>query len=457
VFPAVMGLEAMAQVAIALAEMKDVPVFEDVRFTQPIVISDDAPLKIRVAALMISPGYISVVIRSEQTAFRVNHFEGNCYLGESKIGLGNRSLDFPDPQNYLTPISLNPQEDLYGNLLFHSGRFQRLKNYRRLRSKECLAEVALNNNEQWFSRYLPADLVLGDPGGRDAVIHALQACIPHETILPIGVERFIPGVMQDEASFFVYGRERQRDGERFIYDVEVIGVNGHVLERWEGLQLQVLQHRDTQAPWVAPLLGPYIERRMRELVPGSDIAVVVDQDASIERRVRSDRAIQQAIGANEPIWRRPDGKPEKIGNHNVSVAHAVDLTLAIASSEAASCDIELVVARPAEMWQELLGLEGFQLAQAITSKINEDVNLSATRIWTANECLKKMGIISNSTITLKSIEKDNWILFSIQSTSISTYMTRSLNSQLSLAIAFSHQVNSENRQKYQTALISCMH
>ena len=39
----------------------------------------------------------------------------------------------------------------------------------------------------WFGRYLPQDLILGDAGARDAAIHALQACVPQGTILPVGI------------------------------------------------------------------------------------------------------------------------------------------------------------------------------------------------------------------------------------------------------------------------------
>jgi enediyne polyketide synthase len=389
IFPAVMGLEAMAQVAMALAETTEIPIFEEVKFHQSIVVSEGNSLKIRVVTLIDELDRINVVIRSEQTSFLVNHFEAICYFGKSKVGIGNLSLSFPDPQNYLTPISLNPKEDLYGDLLFHGERFQRLRSYRKLRSRECLAEITLDSNVQWFSRYLPGDLVLGDAAGRDAAIHALQACIPHATILPIGVERFIPGVLQARDGCFVYGQERPQDGDRFIYDVEVIGIDGYVMERWEGLQLQVIQHRDTEAPWVATLLGPYIERKLRELMPGTDIGVVVDQDSMVERRIRSDRAIQQAIGKTNPVWRRPDGKPEILGDLNLSVAHTGSLTIVIA--ESIGCDIEVVVSRTSEIWQKLSGSEQFLLAKRIAEENSEDLNISSTRVWCAIECLRKAG------------------------------------------------------------------
>ena len=69
-----------------------------------------------------------------------------------------------------------------------------MKGYRRLRATGCVAEIAVGDQAEWFDRYLPAELILGDPAARDAAIHAVQACIPHATILPVGVERLIPGL-----------------------------------------------------------------------------------------------------------------------------------------------------------------------------------------------------------------------------------------------------------------------
>ena len=50
-----------------------------------------------------------------------------------------------------------------------------------------MAEIAAGNQTEWFNSFLPAQLVLGDPACRDAAIHAIQACIPHARLVPIGV------------------------------------------------------------------------------------------------------------------------------------------------------------------------------------------------------------------------------------------------------------------------------
>src|SRR5262249_42253268 len=68
-FPAVMGLEAMAQTAMALAERDDLPVFEDVEFDRAIVVPLDGTTRISIAALMRGDLVVEVVIRSESTEY----------------------------------------------------------------------------------------------------------------------------------------------------------------------------------------------------------------------------------------------------------------------------------------------------------------------------------------------------------------------------------------------------
>ncbi|HEY0725536.1 MAG TPA: SDR family oxidoreductase, partial [Pyrinomonadaceae bacterium] len=71
--PAVMGMEAMAQVFMAVTETNTPPVFEQVKFERPVVIGDETATTIRVAALVRSPGCVEIVLRSSETAFQADH------------------------------------------------------------------------------------------------------------------------------------------------------------------------------------------------------------------------------------------------------------------------------------------------------------------------------------------------------------------------------------------------
>jgi len=71
--------------------------------------------------------------------------------------------------------SFDPSRDLYGRILFHRGRFCRLKGYRLLKAKECVAELSGDDDAAWFGPYLPSPLLLGNPAARDAALHGLDA------------------------------------------------------------------------------------------------------------------------------------------------------------------------------------------------------------------------------------------------------------------------------------------
>lgn len=418
-FPAVMGLEAMAQAASALAAVDEAPVFEDVRFYRPIVVPEHAGLIIRLAALSREPGRVEVVLRSAETAFQVDHFRAVCRFGARSTDEARDTVEHAPP---VAPIELDLDGDLYGEVLFQSGRFRRLRRYLSLSAKECLAEIDHLDGSDWFGRYLPGELVLCYPAARDASIHAIQACIPHATLLPVGVDLIEINSTQKSDLSVVNARERSREGNLFTYDLEVADENGDVRERWEGLQLRVVDENQPRS-WAVPLLGPYLERRIEELISGAEARVAVERDWAAARRSRSDRAIQRALGIKTCVKRRPDGKPQAMGNGamNVSAAHAGNLTIAVAAKGAIGCDVEAVISRAASVWRDLLGQGRLALARIAAEEMGEDLHIAATRVWAASECLVKAGAMVNSPLLLKSHTQDGWVVFAAGELTVATY------------------------------------
>src|SRR5262249_3303806 len=154
--------------------------------------------------------------------------------------------------------------DLYGTLFFHGPRFRRLRRYNRLRAHECRAEVDRPPTEEWFGAYLPPRLLLGDPGARDTFIHALQACIPGERVLPRAVER-APAYASRSEPLVVSARERSHDADTLVWDLEARDADGRLCERWDGLGLRRIGRAPQLDRWPLPLLAAHIERRLAEL------------------------------------------------------------------------------------------------------------------------------------------------------------------------------------------------
>ncbi len=408
-FPAVMGLEAMAQVATALAGCNRPLVFEKVRFARPIIVPESGAARIRIAGLLREDGTVEVAIRSADTSFLVDHFKAHCRPQDEFIGEAEGAAFLPRPSLESGDDTFQMADDLYGDILFHQGRFRRLRRYLRLSARECIAEVQAAPTGDWFGRFLPATMVLGDAAARDAAIHAIQACIPHATVLPVGVDRLeITGATLTGPSL-VRARERERTGDLFTYDCEVVDERGMVLERWRGLSLQVVRWNDGRRPWPEGLLAPYLERRVSELLPGTAVTIALGRNTEGARRSHSDAMLRRCLSDQAEARRGLDGKPEVLGGLSVSVAHADDLTLAVAAARPLGCDLERVADLPIEGWRDLLGRERFQLAMVMATETGDDIPLSATRVWTAIESLKKAGALVNAPLVMSKVEPDGWV------------------------------------------------
>jgi enediyne polyketide synthase len=426
-FPAVMGLEAMAQVAAALVSSSALPTFREIQFSHPLVVPEGETRPIRVAALVQESGVVEVVLRSAETGFQLDHFRAICEFGRSRNGLGRRAPSLAKYEQTAERVALNPATDLYGNILFQQGRFRRLDNYRHLNALECFAEIVPDGQTSWFIHHLPGSFLLGDPGARDAAMHAIQACIPHRTLLPVGVDAIYLEekitAATDTGPLFISARERSSTENTFTYDLNILGTDGLIHERWRGLKLQAVG-QPIERPRVEALLGPYLERRVREFIPGSDLSIVLRRDQSEDRQVRSARAIQTAVGTPTVVTRRPDGKPEVRAPRQVSAAHHDDVTMAVAGSRPVGCDLELVEDRPPCVWRALMGDARIELAQLVGRRTQENPVISATRVWSAGEALKKVGAMINAPLVFVTAAADGCVFLSSGKFKIVTYATQ---------------------------------
>jgi enediyne polyketide synthase len=233
-----------------------------------------------------------------------------------------------------------------------------------------------------------------------------------------------------------------REGPVFTYDIEVTASNGDLRERWEGLRLRVVGDAPTQDAWATPLLGPYAERRVRELIPGSAVAVAVERDPGAERRSQSDRAIQRALREKVTVRRRPDGRPE-VGEANVSAAHCGDLTVAVAGSAPLGCDVEAVKVRPDPVWRDLLGPKRLSLAELVANEACEEKAIAATRVWAASECLRKAGTPVDAPLVLASSAAEGWVLLSSGPLVTATFVAPVRGAQNKIVLAFLSRANTQ--------------
>jgi enediyne polyketide synthase len=383
---------------------------------------------------------VEVCLRSEETDYQVDHFRALCRFDAQ---IDSHPLVQALAPAESTRLELDPAAELYGRVLFQEGRFRRLRGYRWLTAKECVAEIVPEEGVAWFGPYLPAEFVLGNPAARDAALHALQACVPHQRILPIGIERL--AIRRTETGpRVVRARERHRQGNNFTYDVEILDAEGEVIERWEALQLRAVEPVTPPTTWPMALLVPYLGRRLEEL--GGELGFRVALEKSLGRNAphtvgsnrcpSATRALEEVPG--DGVWRRPDGKPIPVSGQGISAAHTQTLTLAVAGPAPIACDLETVQARPKAVWRDLLGDEGSQLTRRISQHQAEAEDLAGTRLWTAMECLKKAGLPPQAPLVLDSGATDGWVLLRSGRLTIATWITtvQELESKVALAVAF---------------------
>ncbi|MBE1487539.1 type I polyketide synthase [Plantactinospora soyae] len=419
-FPAVFGMEAMVQAAVAVTGRSTVPVLEEVEFSRPIVVPPDGSTTIRLAATVVDDDTVAVAIRSAETDFVVDHFRANLRFTDAAVS------DGPPEQvgDGLPPVPLDPARDLYGDTLFQGKRFHRLRRYHRAAARHVDADLTVDPTVDWVAPILPGERLLADPGMRDALMHGNQVCVPHATLLPAGVDRVHPAgrALDDVDEVRFCATERSRDGDTYVYDIAVRTPDGSVVERWDGLRLRAVRKKDGRGPWVAPLLGPYLERALEDVV-GARIGVAVEPDQSVRDRRHTAVAAGRALGGRAEIRYRPDGRPEVAGDRTISVSHGAGVTLCVAAAGILGCDIEPVAERDQAEWRALLGPHA-DLAELTAKELGEAPDTAATRIWTAVECLGKAGLPAHAPLTLSTVRRDGWLVLSSGTLRIAVLATR---------------------------------
>jgi enediyne polyketide synthase len=465
-FPAVMGMEAMAQAGCGATGRTEVPVIEDAEFLRPVVVPPDGTTVIRIAATVTDDDAVDVAIRSAETDFAAEHFRARLRYpgaGRSKASAGPTGTDEgpqvpegpPTPvAGDLPPVPLDPAGELYGEVLFQGERFHRLRRYHRLAARQVDVDVAHAPAGEWFARFLPGRLLLGDPGMRDALMHGNQVCVPDATLLPAGIDRVHPAGPVAPAGGLLRcsAVERCQDGDTYVYDIAVRDAAGRPVERWEGLRLRAVRRKDGRGPWAAALLGPYLERTVEGLL-GGRVAVAVEPDGAdladpadaagaagggaavpagggahgARRRIGTALAVSRALGRRAGIRYRPDGRPEVDGPWAISAAHGAGVTLAVAAGRAAAgtavaCDVEPVAARGPGDWADLLGPHA-PLARLVAAAAGEGADAAATRVWAAVECLRKAGLSIDAPLTLVSAGRGPWAVLSCGGRRVATLAT----------------------------------
>ncbi|HVK25444.1 MAG TPA: type I polyketide synthase [Actinokineospora sp.] len=416
-FPAVIGMEAMTQVATALTGPKGSPLLENVEFLRPIAVRPGGSTTVRVAALVRDAETVDVALRSEETGFSADHFRATLKLPRPDLTAA------PVADSGLPAVAVDPTTELYGTVLFQGKRFQRVQAYRTAQARHAVAELGTSSTAPWFAAYLPQERLLADPGTRDAVMHAIQCCVPDGILLPQGIEKLhlAQRTAQDTEYVVMDARERFQDGDSYTYDVDVRTPDGDLVERWEGLVLRCVRSRNGAGPWVPTMLSAYLERSFERVLGGKRAVVIEPDGEDADRRAQTELAVSRAMGKVANVRHRPDGKPE-IDGGQVSSSHAAGLTFAIVGVNRLGCDVESAAERTEQDWSGLIGQDQIALRDLVATETGETGSVVGTRIWSALESLRKAGYTSQA-LTLDQVHQDGWVVLSSGDAKIATWVT----------------------------------
>jgi enediyne polyketide synthase len=149
--------------------------------------------------------------------------------------------------------------DLYGPVFFQNGPFRRVAFLPEVSSRSCSALVRGADDRPWFSGAPGMDepLVLGSPGLNDAVMHMLQACVPHRRMLPAGFGALT--VSGAEVRGAVQARAERGAGPGSEWQVTAVDAAGHTVLAASGLRLRDVGPLEASAPWHPTLLAAALE------------------------------------------------------------------------------------------------------------------------------------------------------------------------------------------------------
>lgn len=382
VLPAVVGLEAMAQAASALTG-RELCRARDVTFDQPVTLPAGAARTLRLAALAEEDG-VTVVLRSDETAFRADHFRARFPLAAAEAE-PETDDEVPIPLGGTDTV---PAEDLYGPLYFHTGRFRRVAELRGLQARQVRAELPHVVEADWFGAGLPQGLLLGSPGRNDATIHALQACVPHRRLLPVGCEEFRSHGPETGGTVTVHARERWAEGGMYVWDVEALDGEGRPVARWRGLRLKDVGPLPRRERWSGPLLAVHLERGALALGLDPALGLTVEPGGERTRTV--------------PPVRPP---------HGTSRSHCGRLTLTASAPGGIAVDWQEVAPGDEDTVRKVLGASYDSLWTQLRPALEEPEHALAARLWAVAECLGKAGRAPTAPVVLDGVFDDGWVRF----------------------------------------------
>lgn len=403
IVPAVLLMEAMAQAALAVTGARHIGVFESVAFLRAVTVGPGERSSLRIAALVRDDGRVELVVRASDDGFAADRARAIL------------TPELPTPPVEHPECRFPPNErleagELYDGLWFSAGRFRRIEALEELSAFHLRAVLASTPTALWFGPYESDRLVLGDPGLRDAGLHALQACVPQRRVLPVGADEVaILDAAATRAS--VEAVEVESDDREFVFDLCWRDPSGRAVERWRGARFRAIGPRSViDVP--LPLAAVSLERAIAMASRCRDVRLATSQGN--DRDTRRRRALA-AVGCHG-VGVRGDGAPTCASAAGLSLSHGRYRTLVARADRPVSCD---VVDEPEGAAAALHPADADLVREFARSGWGDaPAGVLAAAVWAARECLRKVGVPARTSLRALPTDGSGLLRFAAASTDV---------------------------------------
>jgi enediyne polyketide synthase len=437
-FPAVFGLEAMAQAVAHITGENDFSRvrIEDVKLERPITVDpqDGANIVVWAEVQEYEPEStvrkICAGISKSHSRIKSDFFSATFILGltdkQPKYAINIPAM----------PLEIEPRLDLYRkDILFQGLRFQRIDKVWSISAtgengKDAVFSSTLQDlrqvAEDAFTDPLHRTLFLGDPFLRDSLLQSAQMLVPKKICLPVYIGSIDIYPCADNTHAFIMGHVQMDriEEDKIKNNVVMVDSDGNIGERLEGYTLRILSHHDDY-PGAADLVIP--EKRDNRIVRDVLNRVVGSMKIELpkillryipgihdmsreERRNLETPMLREIIfhatgkqsDSYEIKWLE-SGEPVIVGlkedETKVSLSHAERICLCIAGHGVQGCHIAPIIHRSRQEWQEIIGSYRDDILDGLIND-HDTLDLAGTRIWAAMEVLQKVTGKNNTPLEI---------------------------------------------------------
>jgi enediyne polyketide synthase len=385
----VMALEAMASAAFCLSKQQFPVAATEFRAHHPLSFAEGKRVVMRTLALVQQDGSIVTEIRSEVSGFSTPHFSARFATQSSPRRLVMGPWRAPKPRA-IANAGMSGNTLLYDGLCFHGPRWRKVDHVMSAHAMACVAATSGENTSDWFSSLLSKQMRLGDPATRDALLHVLQTCVPHQVVLPTSVEWVQLAVLDSRLSYEIRAKQRSQSKDEYIFDAELCDEAGNAVETWSGVRFQRTSTLVAPEPFNLPreLLPSLLERLCADAL---DCKTVTCGLAPIGRVPGASEAALKAATA-VVFNREQEGRYTATGVH-ASTSHADDLSLALTSSTTEiGFDIQSDPPYESDSWDTILGFERAVFARQVQTMAQLPLQTARGMTWCVSEALIKLSV-----------------------------------------------------------------